>query len=103
MKSRSASSASALVAQSRLRLVVRFFSTEPEHGFYSQRGRTGSFLNAPSCFAGQFIALVLVMCDIQNETKYFNFFLIGGFERFLSFKGAKVAYLISVNLLLVLL
>jgi len=43
------------------------------------------------------------MCDIQNETKYFNFFLIGGFERFLSFKGAKVAYLISVNLLLVLL
>jgi len=54
-------------------------------------------------FAGQFIALVLVMCDIQNETKYFNFFLIGGFERFLSFKGAKVAYLISVNLLLVLL
>ena len=54
-------------------------------------------------FAGQFIALVLVMCDIQNETKYFNFFLIGGFERFLSFKGAKVAYLIWVNLLLVLL
>ena len=53
--------------------------------------------------AGCSYHLVLVMCDIQNETKYFNFFLIGGFERFLSFKGAKVAYLIWVNLLLVLL
>jgi len=43
-------------------------------------------------FVGQF---VLVMCDIQKQTKYFNFFLIGSFELLKCVFGAKVADLIS--------
>ena len=38
---------------------------------------------------------VLVMCDIQKQTKYFNFFLIGSFELLKCVFGAKVADLIS--------